>query len=152
MLQWMISSFSPVTLNWQLSSSGFQSIILNRSWFGSKMDSKNFNSAFSPETDIFHSSQARPRGEGKLGRNATAQLVYGSRTLAWEQQQRAGWVACYNVSDCGFRCCHDNHEHYMLGLIDGRRNIHPTVHHLPSHFILPYWHSAILSDKLKWTK
>lgn len=93
MLQWMISSFSPVTLNWQLSSSGFQSIILKRSWFGSKIDSKNFNSAFSPETDIFYSSQTtRPLAEGKSGRDVTAQLsrVYGSRILAWEQQQRAG--------------------------------------------------------------
>lgn len=98
MLQWMISSFSPVTLNWQLSSSGFQSIILNRSWFGSKIDSKNFNSAFSPETDIFYSSQTtRPLAEGKSGRNVTAQLsrVYGSRMLAWEQQQWAeGWGSC----------------------------------------------------------
>lgn len=93
MLQWMISSFSPVTLNWQLSSSGFQSIILNRSWLGSKIDSRNFNSAFSPETDIFYSSQTtRPLAEGKSGRDVTAQLsrVYGSRMLAWEQQQRAG--------------------------------------------------------------
>ena len=65
MLQCIIRSFSPVTLNWQLSSSGFQSIILKRSWFGSKIDSKNFNSAFRPETDIFHSSQARQSaGEG----------------------------------------------------------------------------------------
>lgn len=68
MLQWMISSFSLVTLNWQLSSSGFQSIILNRSWFGSKIDSRNFSSAFSPETDIFSSSQSsRPLAEGKSG-------------------------------------------------------------------------------------
>lgn len=64
-LQWIINSFSPVTLNWQLSSSGFQSIILKRSWFGSKMDSKNFSSAFSPDTDIFHASPAGgPLGEG----------------------------------------------------------------------------------------
>ncbi|KAG7245503.1 hypothetical protein INR49_010954, partial [Caranx melampygus] len=59
----------------RLSSSGFQSIILNRSWFGSKIDSKNFSSAFSPDTDIFYSSQTtRPLAEGKSGRNATAQL------------------------------------------------------------------------------
>ena len=58
MLQWIINSFSPVTLNWQLSSSGFQSMILKRSWFVSKIDSKNFSSAFSPDTDIFHASPA----------------------------------------------------------------------------------------------
>lgn len=65
MLQWIINSFSPVTLNWQLSSSGFQSMILKRSWFGSKMDSKNFSSAFSPDTDIFHASPAGPLGRGR---------------------------------------------------------------------------------------
>lgn len=93
MLQWMIRSFSPVTLNWQLSSSGFQSIILNRSWFGSKIDSKNFSSAFSPDTDIFCSSQTtRPLAEGKSGRDVTAHStqVSGSRMLAWEHQQ---WAA-----------------------------------------------------------
>lgn len=65
MLQWIINSFSPVTLNWQLNSSGFQSMILKRSWFGSKMDSKNFSSAFSPDTDIFHASPAGPLGSGR---------------------------------------------------------------------------------------
>lgn len=62
MLQWMISGFSPVTLNWQLSSSGFHSMILNRSWFGWKIDTRNFSSAFSPDTDIFSSSQKAPAG------------------------------------------------------------------------------------------
>lgn len=59
-----MSSFSPVTLNWQLSSSGFQSMILKRSWFVSKMDSRNFSSAFSPETDILRSSPDKKHKTG----------------------------------------------------------------------------------------
>lgn len=88
-LQWIISSFSPVTLNWQLSSSGFQSIILNRSWFGSKIDSRNFNSAFSPDTDIFHSSHQQP-GRGGKGRTdtASAQLILGSECVC---ARSGGW-------------------------------------------------------------
>lgn len=38
------------------------------------MDSRNFNSAFSPETDIFHSSPAGPQGRGeKSGPTAATQ-------------------------------------------------------------------------------
>lgn len=73
MLQWIMSSFSPVTLNWQLSSSGFQSMILKRSWFGSKMDSRNFSSAFSPETDIFHYSSPGIRRERRENRERDGQ-------------------------------------------------------------------------------
>lgn len=44
--------------NWQCSSSSFQLTMRNRSWFLSKMDARNFNSALSPDTDIFPSSPA----------------------------------------------------------------------------------------------
>ncbi len=90
MLQWIISSFSPVTLNWQLSSSGFQSIILNRSWFGSKIDSRNFNSAFSPDTDIFHSShqQLVRGGKGRAGYCERAADPGGEREREGERERK----------------------------------------------------------------
>lgn len=86
MLQWMMSSWSPVTLNWQLSSSGFQSMILKRSWFGSKMDSRNFSSAFSPETDIFlySSPGIRRRREPRERRTKEAEM------RSWSAQEWSG--------------------------------------------------------------
>ncbi len=97
MLQWIISSFSPVTLNWQLSSSGSSRFILNRSWFGSKMDSRNFNSAFSPTPTLpLISSAASGAGGRDSQTTESAQLIQRERVCARAaeaggEKQQEGW-------------------------------------------------------------
>lgn len=81
MLQWMVSGGGGCGLepggggrstNWQCSSSSFQETMRKRSWSLSKMDSRNFSSALSPDTDILASSPGP--GLRHLARSAAASL------------------------------------------------------------------------------